>query len=201
VPNGVDTDRYAPTGVPRDPNALLFIGTLDFRPNVDAVRWFATEVLPIVRRARPTARFVVAGRSPAPSVLALASESVEVVGPVDDDRDLLAICGVSVVPLRSGGGMRFKVVQSMACGAPVVSTRFGAEGAAVQDGEHLLLADDPADFASAVIRTLEDAVATRARVERARALAVDRYDWRAILPALHAVYDRLAERVPTGALR
>jgi glycosyltransferase involved in cell wall biosynthesis len=195
IPNGVDTDRYAPapTGPALDPDAprLLFVGTLDFRPNVDALCWFAREALPRIREEFPAARLVIAGRDPAPAVRALAGPAVDVVGPVDDDLPLLHTASVYVVPLRSGGGMRFKVVQAMAAGVPVVSTSFGADGVEARHGEHLLVADTPEGLSEAVRRTLRDPAATRRRVERARTLVVARYDWRAILPTLDALYARL----------
>jgi glycosyltransferase involved in cell wall biosynthesis len=196
IPNGVDTDVYtpAPSGPVLDSAAprLLFVGTLDFRPNVDAVRWFAREALPLIVEEYPGARFVVAGRDPVPSVRALAGPHIEVVGPVEDERPLMQAASIYVVPLRSGGGMRFKVVQAMAAGVPVVSTTFGMEGVSARHGEHVLTADTPAAFLEAIRRTLSDPEASRKRVERARALVVERYDWRAILPAIHTLYDRLA---------
>ncbi|MCS6803205.1 MAG: glycosyltransferase family 4 protein [Chloroflexota bacterium] len=202
IPNGVDTDRYAPSpsGPALNPEApcLLFVGTLDFRPNVDAVTWFAREVLPLIVPEFPKARFVIAGRDPAPAVRALAGPHVEVVGPVEDERPLLGSASIYVVPMRSGGGMRFKVVQAMAAGVPVVTTTFGADGVAARHGEHLLMADTPAAFRDAIRRTLRDPQATRRRVARARALVVERYDWRAILPALAALYDRLAAEIQAG---
>lgn len=205
IPNGVDTDRYAPapTGPMLDPDAprLLFVGTLDFRPNVDALCWFAREALPRIREEVPAARLIVAGRDPAPAVRALAGAAVDVVGPVDDDLPLLHAASVYVVPLRSGGGMRFKVVQAMAAGIPVVSTPVGAEGVEARHGEHLLLADTPDGWREAVRRTLRDPAATRRRVARARTLVVERYDWRALLPTLDALYARLEAETLAGARR
>ncbi|MFN8534897.1 MAG: glycosyltransferase family 4 protein [Dehalococcoidia bacterium] len=204
IPNGVDTDYYRPTAGPiLDPVSplLLFIGTLDFRPNVDAAVWLVHEILPPLVREIPGARIAIAGRDPAPAVRALAGPNVDVIGPVDDERPLLAQASVCVVPLRSGGGMRFKVVQAMAAGLPVVSTTFGADGVAARHGEHLVLADTPEAFVAAIRRTIGDPAATRRRIERARTLAVQRYDWRAILPALDDLYDRLDVRSPAGAAR
>lgn len=196
VPNGVDTGyyRFAPRRA-ETPPLLVFVGTLDFRPNVDALRWFVAEVMPLLRLQIAT-RFAIVGRSPSPAVQALAADDVQVIGPVPDERPWLERASVYVVPLRMGGGMRFKVVQAMAAGVPVVSTRFGAEGVEAEDGEHLLLADEPAELAAAIVRTLTNPAEAQQRAERSRSLAEQRYDWRAILPALTAIYDRLDAAVP-----
>ncbi|MCL6647907.1 MAG: glycosyltransferase family 4 protein [Chloroflexi bacterium] len=197
IPNGVDSERYRPAadGPPLDPTAptLLFLGALNYRPNIEAVTWFTREVLPLVRKEFPSAHLVIAGHEPAPAVRKLASPHVRVLGSVEDDLPLLHQASICVVPLRSGGGMRFKVVQAMAAGVPVVTTLFGAAGIAARQGEHLLYAETPAAFCEAIRRTLCDPTATRARLARARALVVARYDWQSILPALTALYARLAE--------
>lgn len=191
VPNGVDAAYFQPVASVPPPGAqLVFTGTLDFRPNVDAVTWFARAVLPLVRAQRPDARFVVVGRSPAPAVRALHDGAgVEVVGEVADVRPAIGAAAVYLVPMRMGGGVRLKLLEALAMQAPVVSTTMGAEGVeGLADGVHLLLADQPAAFADAVLRLLADP-ALGARLGAAgRALVDARYDWSVIIPALERVY-------------
>lgn len=198
VPNGVDTVRYQADSVAvqrAERPVVLFIGTLDYRPNVIAVTWLARRVMPKLARVFHGIRFAIVGRSPSPQVQALASSVTQVVGPVADDREWLARSWVCVAPLRSGGGMRFKIVQAMAAGVPVVSTPFGAEGTDALHEEHLLLADAPGAFAGAIARVLRRPQETADRVRRARELVTSRYDWGRILPAYDDLLYSLKRRV------
>lgn len=197
VPNGVDTDEYAPAGlIPLEGHAnegegrdLVFTGKMDYRPNVDAALWFANEILPLVRAAVPAARFVVVGQQPHARLAALAKRAgVTLTGRVDDVKPHIARAAVYVAPLRMGGGTRFKVLQAMAMAIPIVTTTFGASGIAAQHGRELLVADTPRDFAAAVVRLLGDAPLCERLGANARRLAVARYDWRVIGPLLERLY-------------
>jgi len=195
VPNGVDVAHYAPGVVAPQPfpgPAIVFTGTLDYRPNIDAVRWFAAEVLPRVRAHRPDARFVVVGRAAAPAVRALHDgEAVEVVGEVADVRPYIAGTAVYAVPMRIGGGSRLKLLEALAAAAPVVSTSMGAEGVdGLADGRELLLADRPDAFAAATLRLIDDRALAARLGAAGRVLAAARYDWSAIVPRLEAAYAR-----------
>src|SRR5207249_9321009 len=129
--------------------------------------YFVQEAWPLIRRARPQARFRIVGRNPPRNVRRLERvEGVEVVGTVPDVRPYLAAASVVVVPLLVGGGTRIKIFEAMAMGKAVVSTRIGAEGLPVNSGEHLLLADSPVDFADAVLQLLNDD-AERGRIGQA----------------------------------
>jgi glycosyltransferase involved in cell wall biosynthesis len=201
VPNGVDTAHFSRAAIVREragpfsfrAATLVFSGTLDFRPNVDAVTWFAREVLPLIRARRPDARLLVVGRRPAPTLQALAAEGVlTLTGEVPDARPYLAGAAVYVVPMRIGGGVRFKLLEALALEAPVVSTGMGAEGIdGLRDGEHCLLADAPAAFADSVLRLLADPTMGRQLGEAGRALMLGSYDWSAIVPRLEAIYQDL----------
>ena len=193
VPNGVDTAFYAPDAVPRtgwsSNDTLVFTGKMNFRPNVDAVRWFCHEILPRIRAARPETTFAIVGRDPSPAVQKLAHlPGVRVTGYVEDVRPYIAGAAVYVVPLRIGGGTRLKVLEAMAMEKAIVSTRVGAEGIACQSGRHLLIADSPQYFAQAVLSLMEDE-ARRARLgAEARALVEARYSWETIVPRLEQAY-------------
>lgn len=191
VPNGVDTAYFAPpAGRQIDPDLLLFTGTLDFRPNIDALVWFVREALPLIRRERPGARLRIVGRAPAPAVLALAQPgAVEVTGAVPDVRPSFAEAAVYVLPMRMGGGVRLKLLEALAAETPLVSTAMGADGVeGLRHGEHCLLADAPAEFAQATLRLLRDRAEAARLAAAGRRLAVERYDWAAIVPLLEAAW-------------
>lgn len=193
LPNGVDIDewslsaRYGRSSTP--PNAIVFDGSMDFRPNVDAVLWFANEVWPIIRERCPSAHFYIVGRNPAPAVQALSQRlGTSVTGAVPDTRPWVAGAAVYVVPMRMGGGVRLKVLQAMSMQRAIVSTPMGAEGIEVAAGREMLLAWSPEAFARAVLSLLDDPTRRASLGSSARALVAERYAWNVILPTLEQVY-------------
>lgn len=193
VPNGVDAATFAPQdAVAPDPATALFTGSLDWRPNQDAVLWYLEAVHPRVRERRPDARFVVVGRHP-PAWLVqrvATSPGAEVHGSVPDVRPYVARATVNVVPLRVGGGSRLKIPEALAMGRPVVSTTVGAEGLDLAEG--LVLADTPEALAQEVLEALARPEAALARARRGRALVLARYEWSAIAPLQGALWERVA---------
>jgi len=191
IPNGVDLESFdgvEPADFPGTP--MVFVGSMDWAPNSDGVVWFAREILPLIRQQIPDATFFAVGRNPPANVQELASiEGVSVSGAVPDVRPYVLGARVCPVPLRSGSGTRLKILEAFAARRPVVSTRIGAEGIAVTDEENLLLADDPEAFAAAVIRVVKDAELSGRLGEAGRALAEERYSWRAIGEQVAALYD------------
>ncbi len=188
VPTGVDVDYFTPKPLDRaNARHIVFTGSMDWLPNEDGVVYFCRDVLPRIRQAEPDVTFTIVGRSPTPAVRRLAQEEgVEVTGRVADVRPYLEKAAVYVVPLRIGGGTRLKIFEAMAAGKAIVSTTVGAEGLPTIDGQHLLLADSPDAFASAVIGLLSDD-ARREHLERqARTLVAERYDWAAAAEQLEA---------------
>ncbi len=179
VPTGVDTRYFADVpSEPTNPRRLVFIGSMDWLPNVDAVTQFVREILPRIRQAEPDVTFAIVGRAPTPAVKQLAEvPGVQVTGRVEDIRPYLAAAAVNVVPLRIGGGTRLKIFEAMAAGRATVSTSIGAEGLPAEHGRHLLLADDSAAFADAVVALLRNPDMRRAIEFEARALVTSRYDW------------------------
>jgi glycosyltransferase involved in cell wall biosynthesis len=191
VPNGVDAAFFAPGGDPPAPHTFLFTGTLDFRPNVDAVLWLAREVWPRVRQVLPQAELVLAGRAPLPAIRRLhRRDGVRVEASPADIRPAFAAAAVYLAPLRAGGGSRYKLLQAMSMGLGIVSTTLGAEGLAVEDGVHLLLADTPEAIAAAAVDLARDEALRRRLGAAARELVLTRYDWARLAPALNAVYER-----------
>ena len=183
VQTGVDTAYFAPVSgtSPGRRAHLVFTGSMDWLPNEDAMQYFVREILPRIRQVEPEATLSIIGRSPTPAVKRLADiAGIEVTGRVDDVRPHIAAGAVYVVPLRIGGGTRLKIFEAMAMGKAVVSTTVGAEGLPVTPGGNIVIADEPARFAQAVIHLIRDQDA-RVRVETAaRRLVVERYDWSAV---------------------
>ncbi|MBN1448009.1 MAG: glycosyltransferase [Bacteroidetes bacterium] len=177
IPAGVDTVQIQPFSHPTDPAHVVIVGPLVWRPNIDAALWFATEIWPRVRTARPDACCTVAGMDPPKELLRHASGDLRFPGFVEDYEALLASATVMAVPLRIGGGMRVKLLEFFAYGKAVVSTGIGAEGNAAQDGVHFLRADSAADFAAALITLLQDAERRRALGAAGRALVEQHYSW------------------------
>lgn len=156
APNGVDVDFFQPSAdVQRDTRTAVYMGDYKYFPNSDAVRYFVAEIMPRIQRERPDFHLTLLGKDPPPEIQALHGDSVTVTGLVDDTRPYLQGSAVFVCPLRSGSGTRFKLMEALACGCPVVSTNIGAEGLDAVDGQHMLLRDTPSAFADAVIDLLE----------------------------------------------
>ncbi|MBI5444022.1 MAG: glycosyltransferase [Deltaproteobacteria bacterium] len=165
-PVGIDTAVFPDRSGHGDPRTLIFLGSLDWRPNLEAVEWFLESVWPLVRRAVPGARFHVAGSNP-PAGLSgrRRDDDVSFLGRAPDVREFLSSGGAMVVPLHSGSGIRVKILEAMALGVPVVSTPLGAAGIGARDGEEILLAESPESLAEACADLLSN---------RDRALAIGR---------------------------
>jgi glycosyltransferase involved in cell wall biosynthesis len=176
VPNGVDLDAHQPCQTRREAGAILFTGLMSYYPNAHGVSFFLKEIFPPVLERVPHARVLVVGADPPGALRRLASDRVTVTGYVDDVRPYFARAEAYVVPLRIGGGTRVKALQAMAMGVPIVSTSLGCEGLDVEDGREVLLADTPAAFAGALIRTLQEP-ALRASLAAHAAERVRQYGW------------------------
>jgi sugar transferase (PEP-CTERM/EpsH1 system associated) len=189
VPNGVDTRAYTPPPTLPHPLTLVFTGTMDFRPNVDAVLWFAQKVLPLIQAKVPDVHFYVVGQRPHRRLEVLRDDpAITLTGWVEDARPYIAQAAVYVAPLRIGGGTRLKLLEAMATSKPVVATHLGAEGYPVTDGRELLLADTPTDFAAAVVTLLRDPERRATLGRTGRTFVEQQYDWRVIVPRLETVY-------------
>ena len=195
IPNAADVEYYQPR--PTDPRpdgrTVVFFGLLSYVPNVDGVIHLVQEFWPRIAEAHPEARCKIIGGRPPPSLLALAGPRVELTGFVPDLRPHLASAAAVVVPLRLGGGTRLKIVEGMAMGKAIVSTRLGAEGIEAVPGRDILIEDQPANFADAVNRLLADPDLAARIGQSARRLAVERYSWSGAAQALEGFYRRILE--------
>lgn len=189
VPTGVDLHRFRPDLARTAAQPLvMFVGAMDWMPNVDAVEYFCREIWPAIVKRVPGARFRIVGRNPLPKVRNLASGPIEVTGVVPSVVEHLREAAVVVVPLRVGGGTRLKIYEAMAMGRAVVSTSVGAEGLDVCDGEDIVLADNPVRFSDEVATLLEN-LPLRQKYERKAAGSAARFDW----PAVSAKFEEVLE--------
>ena len=198
VENGVDCARFLPlpepwredcaTG-PENGGELIFVGTMGYLPNRDGVESFCRDILPIVRRRRPACRLTIVGSGGREFLSHLAQPGlVEITDRVENVTPFYQRAQVAVVPLRSGGGSRLKILEAMALGRPVVSTRLGCEGLALEDGKDVLIADDPELFARKILDLLADREHWRSLVHSARQTVAGRYDWNLIAQHLMSAY-------------
>lgn len=202
IENGVDTTRYSDKEIERayaasatrspKRNRIIFVGSMDYHANIDAVISFAREVWPVLHLERPELIFTVVGRDPANEVRALASlPGVEITGTVDDVRPFYREAAAAIVPLRVGGGSRLKILEAMAAGVPIVSTTLGAEGLNVQNGENILIADSNQDFSAAVVGLVNNDEQREQLGKAGRELVALRYDWGKVGGELASMYHEM----------
>lgn len=187
--NGVDAEFFTPDPARADPYAaghpaIVFTGAMDYWPNVDAVIWFAAEVLPLVLKRFPAAHFWIVGRSPTPAVQALAGPGITVTGTVADVRPHLQHADVVVAPLRLARGIQNKILEAMAMERAVVASSTCAGPIAARQGEELLAAEDAGDYADAVCALLSDPERRRTMGVAARQRVLERYSWDAHLSGI-----------------
>ena len=192
VPNGVDTDFFSPAPQfgPVRADSIVFSGTMDYKPNIDAVTWFAKDILPLIRRSVPGAHLRIVGAKPANAVLALAKlEGVEVVGAVPDMRPYLQQACAIVAPLRIARGIQNKVLEGMAMARPIVTTPEALDGIAARPDIDLLVAKDARLFADQVTAVLQGR-ASASLGTNARATVVRHYSWARHLDGLDQLIAR-----------
>lgn len=178
VENGVDLDYFTPARDDSERESLVFVGAMHWRPNQDAVTYFVEEIFPRIRQQRPDVTFTIVGQGPPPHIQKLGSlPGVCVTGRVEDVRSYVKAATVFVVPLRIGGGTRLKILEALAMTKAVVATSVGAEGLAVADGVHLMIADGAEPFAERIDRLLRDRALRRELGERGRKLVEEQYGW------------------------
>lgn len=180
IPTGVDLRqfRYDPELKPAGP-FVVFVGSMDWEPNINGVEYFLNEIWPHVLAAVPEARFQVVGRNPHPRLQRLASARVEITGTVPSITKFIRDAAVIVVPVRMGGGTRIKIYEGMAMGKATVSTSVGAEGLDVHHGHDILLADRPEQFVHWIVALLQNE-RLRQEIEVAAAHTASQYDWSVI---------------------
>jgi glycosyltransferase involved in cell wall biosynthesis len=189
VGNGVDVAHYSGTAPSAERRDVLFVGSMDYHANIEAAMEFARDVWPGVRAAHPDFRFVIVGRNPPQQVRDLAAQpGIVVTGTVDDVRPWYRSAFAVVVPLRTGSGTRLKILEAMAAGVPVVSTRLGAEGLNIRDGENILLAETAAEMQQAIHMLSQSPERWQALAAAALALVEREYDWTSLGQRLFEIH-------------
>lgn len=193
--NGVDADFFAPDSARPSPYPpgqvpLVFTGAMDYWPNADAVIWFVTEVLPVLRRDWPQMHFYIVGRSPTPAVTALAGDGVTVTGTVPDVRPYLQHAAVVVAPLRLARGIQNKILEAMAMSRPVVASRTCVEAIDGKEGQDLMAAKEPTEFVQAVCQLLNQPGLADQVGSAGRVCVLNNYSWSAHLAGIDRHLDR-----------
>jgi glycosyltransferase involved in cell wall biosynthesis len=190
LPNGVDLDYFSPLeDVPRDPATLIFTGKMSYHANVAAALDLATQVMPHVWASRSDARLIIAGKDPAPELLALATEPrITVTGTVPDLRPYIAQASVAVSPIRYGVGIQNKLLEAMAMATPVVSTSQATAALQLEPGRDLLVADTPQAIAEAVMTLLADETLCQGIGQAGRRYVQTYHDWKTAAERLEKVY-------------
>jgi glycosyltransferase involved in cell wall biosynthesis len=194
VSNGVDTEYLRPMAGATEPNSLLFLGSLDWQPNRDALQYLLRQILPRIQAANPEARLRIVGRQPATKLREQVEgmHGVDWVGEVPDIRPWFAQAAVVLVPLRIGGGSRIKILEALSMTKAVVTTRIGAEGLDVVSGEHCLIADTPAEFTECVAHLLHHPERADKLGRNGRDLVVRQYDWSRLAQNLEHAWQETA---------
>jgi len=192
IPNGVDTQQYQPLNKNQDTMSLLLIGKMSYAPCADAAIFFSRDILPYIQKKVNNTELWIVGREPPKEVMHLNSTNVHVTGWVEDVLPYYEQASVCVVPLRAGGGTRLKILEAMALGRPVVSTSIGCEGLNVVDGENILIADHPQEFAEKTVKLLCDKNYRQFITQNARKLVENNYDWDILTIRLMKVCDQVA---------
>lgn len=193
IPIAVDAEAEQP--IPRVPNSrgIISLATMMWPPNIDGVIWFAREIYPLIKQQIDGTHFFVVGQRPVAEVRALPEDdaTIEVTGYVPNPTPYIANSACLIVPLRSGGGMRVKILEALARDIPIVSTTIGCEGIDLTPGEHLLVADTPPEFAAAVVRLIQDPALGVQIAAAGRQRLLELYDWRTVCPTMDAVYEQM----------
>jgi glycosyltransferase involved in cell wall biosynthesis len=200
VENGIDREFYEAARGARQAETILFLGALDWRPNLDAVGLLLDRIFPEVRARVPGARLRIVGRHAPAALVRRAAETagVELHADVADVRPYLAESAVMAVPLRIGGGSRLKILEALACGLPVVSTRVGAEGLRLRPGQDYVQADE-GEMAAALAGVLIEPGPARAMAGRARDFVHEQYDWDVLAGQLEQSWERCVRGARDGA--
>lgn len=187
-PNGVDSDFFCPGEAPYDPDSISFIGRMDYFPNQQAMQYFCDDILPLVRDRRPTTQLKIIGANPSRAIRNLGQRpEITVTGTVPDVRDHVRGTALTVAPLLIARGTQNKILESMAMAVPVVSSHIAARGVDASPGEHLLTAETPADFATSILRLLDNREERNALAQAARQRVLDNHSWSASMRKLDGI--------------
>lgn len=191
VPNGVDLSYFTPSPSHREPASLVFTGMMGYVPNYDGILYFLDKVFPLIRKTIPEITVYIVGNRPPEVLQRRASDRIIITGFVSDVRPYVWRSSAYIVPLRMGGGTRLKVLEAMGMKKPIITTSIGCEGIDVTPGENVVVADEPRQFADAVIEVLRDVHMQRRLAENGYELVRAKYDWSIICSQVEEIYGSL----------
>lgn len=196
VANGIDVDFFKVTPINRPVHpTVLFVGNYKWLPNVDAAKHLVGDIWPLILKEIPDAKLNIVGRDPTPAIKSLGEKAgVRVVGEVEDIRQALGEAQVMVTPIRNGRGTRYKILEAMASGLPVVSTTLGIEGIQAENGRHALIRDGVEELAQATIKLLKNKNLAYILAENAKKLVMDNFNWEKISADLDGVYRSMEKK-------
>jgi len=189
INNGVDSVYYHSNAHVLEKNTLVYTGEIGWHPNEDAIMYFTEKILPIIKKEIPDLKFWIVGNNPSGRIkeLAIKDRTITVTGFVDDVREFLSKACVYIVPLRIGSGTRLKIFEALSMKKAIVTTSIGCEGIEVENNKHLLIRDNPQEFAEAVLRVLKDEELRNSLGENGRKLIEEKYDWQTVFKDLDKI--------------
>ena len=195
IPNGVDLAYFSGNEpVAYEPNRIVFTGNLTYHPNIDGIFYFVNEILPLIKKEIPAAKFYIVGQSPSAKIRALSGADVIVTGFVEDIKQYYLNSAVAVSPIRFGAGTLNKILEPLALGVPVVATSMGIEGLDLTIGKDILVADRPHAFARHVVRVMKEPAYRDSLGKEGMAIVRRRYNWDAIVKSLENIYREMMEK-------
>lgn len=196
IPIAVDTLDLQPIQRQPDSHNIMTLGSLNYPPNADGIRWFLNEIFPLIQQQMPQVTLTIIGKSPPADFLQAAArqpETIEVTGYVPDLTPYMEAAALMVVPVRAGSGMRVRLLEAFARAMPTVTTTIGLEGIEAEHGQEVLVADDPTTFTETTVQLLRDRALQQHLAENGRYLAETKYDWQIVLKKMDAVYAKALE--------
>lgn len=193
VPNGVDASYFLPSKTTPKPYSIVFVGMMKYVPNYDGMIFFLDEIFPKILEKYPEATITIIGKNPPASITRRATKNVIVTGFVEDTRPYIENASVYVVPLRMGGGTRLKIIEALSMKKPLVTTSIGCEGIDIENRESALIADEPQEFANAVMELFSNKELCEKLTENGYQIVIDKYRWKSIGNHIDSAYKELAE--------
>ena len=197
IPNGIDVDHFQNQAAAKVPLSLIYTGQMGWYPNEDAVIYFVNKILPSIKKRVPDVQFLIVGGNATKRVrqLGKGNNGIQITGHVNDILPYIDKAAVFVVPLRIGSGTRIKILEAFALGKPVISTSIGCEGLEVRDGENILIADEPNEFAKKTTTLLNDELFRKRLGDAGRKLVKEKYDWEVISEKIGELRNSLEKMV------
>lgn len=198
VPNGVDEEYFYPTKTNPKPHSMVFVGMMKYVPNYDGINFFLDEIFPKILTQFPDTTITIVGKNAPPSITRRANKNIIITGFVDDTRPYMHESSVYVVPLRMGGGTRLKIMETLASKIPLVTTSIGCEGIDIEHRKHAMIADEPEDFANAVLELFVNKELCKKLTKTGYELVMNKYRWKSICKEMDRAYEELTG-IKTGA--